>query len=408
MGPKWSLAVDAMLALASLGGIGWLFWRSLRRSHDPAKLIFKWLLTAVVVALELKIAMPEFARGGLEAVFGLVLTMIFSLAVNIIWRNSIIEIIAKPITSIFDGGEEPPEPKPVYSIALARRKQGRPLEAIVAIREQLAKFPEDFTGVLLLAGIQAEDMGDLPGAEMTLHHFCNSAPPAPQRQVVAAFTQLADWHLQLASDVDSARAALQQIIERFPQTEDALRADQRLAHFGQTEKILLARHDRQRLAVPEGVRNLGLLDSMEFLQPKEIEPGKLAAAHVKHLEQHPHDTEVREKLALIYAQDFKRLDLATAELRQLIDEPRHSPKQVTHWLNRLANLQVELGADVQTVRATLEEISERFPDSPAAEVVQRRLARLNLEFQGRQETANVKLGVYEQNLGLKYGPPRKH
>jgi len=209
-------------------------------------------------------------------------------------------------------------------------------------------------------------------------------------------------------DMDAARAALQQIVARFPGTELALRAEQRLAHLGETEKIILAQHDRQAMAVPAGVNNIGLLDSTAFLQPKEIEPGKLAAVHVKHLEQHPHDFEVREKLAVIYARDFKRLDLATMELAELINEPRHSPKQIAGWLNQLANFQVELGADAETVTATLGKIVEQFPDLPVADAARRRLARVNREINGQKETPGVKLGVYEQNIGLKYGAPRKH
>src|ERR1035441_274299 len=132
--------------------------------------------------------------------------------------------------------------------------------------------------------------------------------------------------------------------------ETALQAEQRIAHLSEAEQMILAQHDRRNVALPEGVQSLGLLDSTAFLKPQEVEPGKLAAAHVKHLEAHPHDTEVREKLALIYANDFKRLDLATMELAQLINELMHKPKQVAHWLNLLANYQIELGADVATVR----------------------------------------------------------
>ena len=399
------IVLNSCLSLILLGFIGWLCWRSLQKHHNPAILIFKWVFTAVLGWLEFAIAVPAFARGGLEAIFvGLGLTCVLAMAFNLTWRHSIIEILAKPLTNALDGGSEPPESKPYYSIAMASRKRGHPLEAIVAIREQLAKFPTDFEGVMLLANIQVEDLKDLPGAEITLNRFCAS-PKAPDRQVVAALTQLADWHLKQAVDVDAARAALQQIIARFPETEYSLRAEQRLAHLGETGKILLAQHDRQAMNVPEGVQNIGLLDSTAFLQPQAIEPGKLAAVYVKHLEQHPHDTEVREKLALIYAQDFKRLDLATLELAQLINEPRHMPKQVAHWLNLLANFQIELGADVATVRATLEKIAEQFPGLPVAEIAQRRLGRLNAEFKGRQPTPDVKLGVYEQNLGLKYGRP---
>ena len=401
-----TIVLEVILSLLGLGFLVWLFWWSLKNSDDPPKLIFKWLLTLPLVAAYGLIIMPMVKGGGYGAIGGVLITVVWGNLMYMIWRHSIIDLIANPIASLYDGGREPPEPKPAYSIALAKRNSNRPLEAIVAIREQLAKFPKDFEGIMLLANIQAEDLNDLPGAEITLNNFCNS-PNAPDRQVVAALTQLADWHLKKTVDVDAARAALQQIVARFPDTEISLRAEQRLAHLGETEKILLGQHDRPAMPVPEGVHNIGLLDSTEFLKPKEIEPGKLAAIHLKHLEQHPHDSEVRAKLATIYARDFHRLDLATIELEQLIGEPRHSAKQIAGWITLLATFQVESGADVATVTATLERIVAMFPNSPAAEVAQRRLTRINLEFHGKQETPPVKLGVYEQNIGLKYGSPRK-
>ena len=397
---------NAILSLFGLGFIGWFFWRTLKQSDEPVRLIFKWVLTAGIFFAEWKYVLPMYGGGGLGAICAIGMTGGLAIAFNILWRHSIIEFFTRPLTNIFDGGSEPPEAKPIYSSALSKRKTNRPLEAIVAIREQLAKFPTDFEGIMLLANIQAEDMNDLSGAEITLHNFCN-LPKAPARQIVAALTQLADWHLKKNADVDGARAALQKIIARFPDTEIALRAEQRLAHLGETEKIILGQHDRQATVVPAGVNNIGLLDSTDFLRPKEIEPGKLAAVYVKHLEQHPHDTEVREKLATIYARDFKRLDLAALELEQLINETKHKPKQIAGWLNLLANFQVELGADVATVTATLGEIVARFPDSPMAEIAQRRLARINLEFKGLQTTTEKKLGDYEQNIGLKYGRPRQ-
>ena len=397
---------DVFLSLFGLGFICWLFWYALKKSDNPPQLIFKWLITIPLIIVYWKIIMPWVKGGGYGAIGGIVLSVVWGNVMYMIWRHSVIDLIANPLASLYDGGKEQIEPKPYYSSAISKRKMNRPLEAIIAIREQLAKFPTDFEGIMLLANIQAEDMNDLHGAEMTLHHFCDS-PKAPDRQVVAALTQLADWHLKKTVDIDAARAALQKIVVRFPGTEIALRAEQRLAHLGETEKIILAQHDRQAMALPAGVNNIGLLDSTEFLRRKEIEPGNLAAVHVKHLEQHPHDAEVREKLATIYARDFKRLDLATMELEQLINQPKHKPKQVAAWLNLLANFQVECGADVDAVTATLGKITEMFPDSPMAEIAQRRLARINLEFKGLQATSEVKLGTYEQNIGLKYGNPRR-
>ncbi len=414
MGHIVQIVLNAILSLFGLAFTGWIFWRSLKRSEDPAKIVFKFIFSIVLVVAEIFFARSMIGHlrdGGMLGNAPIAFPLVISIAacgviLSIMWAPHFSDLLVSPITNLFDGGKEPPEKKPFYSIVIARRKRGRPLEALVAVREQLAKFPNDYEGIMLLANIQAEDLNDLPGAEVTLNNFCN-LPGLPDRQVVAALTQLADWHLKKTVDMQAARAALQQIVDRFPDTELALRAEQRIAHLGGAEKILLEAHDRQAMAVPEGVKNIGLLDSTSFLQPKEIDPGRLAAVYVKHLEQHPHDSEVREKLAVIYATDFKRLDLATLELAQLINEPRHSPKQVAGWLNKLANFQVELGADAQMVTATLAKIVEQFPDLPVAEMARRRMAHVNQEIKGQQEASGVKLGNYEQNIGLKYGQPRK-
>jgi len=406
------LGTGGLVVAIGVAGAGVFFM--LKKSYDPPKMLFKLLLSVAIVIGDFFFirSMTGHLSGGESAGdYGTAFTIAGSIGaigiiLSIVWTPHLSDLLVSPLTNLFDGGSERPDYKPFYSIANTKRKRGKYSEAIAEVRKQLEKFPNDFEGVMLLAAIQAENQNDLQAAENTLNHFC-AQPKAPEKQVAAAWTAMADWHLKFGVDVDSARASLQKIIERYPETELALRAEQRMAHLGGTEKILLAQHDRQAVVVPEGVKNLGLMDSTAFLRPQEIDPGRLAAAHVKHLETHPHDSEVREKLAVIYAKDFKRLDLATLELVQLINETRHSPKQIAGWLNQLANFQVELGADMETVRATLEQIVERFPDLPLADVTQRRLARLNSEFKGKTETPGVKLGVYEQNIGLKYGSPHK-
>lgn len=402
------IAADIFWLAIIIGGGGWLFIRSLKASEDPAKIIFKWLITIPLVGGEIFFArhligliQPGDIGSNLVPAFMLTISIAAcGVTLGAIWGSHIGNIAAKPLTSLFDGGDEPPEPKPYYSIAMSKRKLNRSLEAIVEIRKQLAKFPDDYEGVMLLASIQAEDTKDLPSAEITLNHFCD-AENAPPKQVAAALTQMADWHLKIAQDADSARAVFEKIIARFPDTELSLAAAQRIAHLGGAEKILLAAHDRQATFLPEGVKNIGLLKSSAHLIPVEADPEKLAADYVKHLEQHPQDAEAREKLAIIYARHYKRLDLAALELEQLINEPNQPVKRVAHWLNLLADLQVHGRADYETVCATLGKIVERFPDLPVAEMARTRLGRLKLEFKGQKETPGKKLGVYEQNIGLK-------
>jgi tetratricopeptide (TPR) repeat protein len=382
-----------------LGIIGWGLFRMLKRSYDPAQVLFKLAITVpLVIACFI---------GAIELSFlGPLVMIILGVAMTVMWTPHIGEWLCKPLTGLYDGSDEPPVPKPYYSIARSLRMKGKFLEAVVEIRKQLARFPNDFEGVILLAGIQAENLQDLPGAEIALNHFCDR-PGAPPKQFAAAMNHLADWQLKLTQDADSARAALEKITTRFPDTELALLAAQRIAHLSGTEKNLLEAHDRQPLAVPEGVKNIGLLETSGPLAPVEIDPAQLAADYVKHLEQHPLDTEVRETLAIIYADHYQRLDLAAGELEQLIEQPNQPSKRVAHWLNLLADLQIRHGADYDTVRGTLEKIVDRFPDLAVAEMARMRLARLKTELKGHQATPDMKLGVYEQNLGLKCGSPRR-
>lgn len=383
------------------------FFRSIRLPENvefPVLLAVKGALTLGALYLELAVARPAFVRGSGDSMFGLTLTLGLALGINILWRNAIVDFFSSPLTGVLTGGSEPVASRPYYFSAVARRRQGRHGEALAEVRRQLEKFPNDFEGTLLLASIQAENMDDLPGAAHTLEKFCDR-PGIPLQLVSVAFTQLADWHIQTA-DIAAARAAFQKIVERGPDSEAARQAQRRMARLDEAGAIILARHDRQRIVLKPGVQNIGLLDATAFLRPPEADPGQLVTELLGHLEHHPHDADARERLAVIYAKDLKRLELAALELRQLLSAPDQKPGQVAHWLNLLANFQVELGADEAAVRATLEEIAARFPGQPVAEIAQRRLALLNNELRGRRPATLVKLGVYEQNIGLKHGLPR--
>jgi hypothetical protein len=155
------------------------------------------------------------------------------------------------------------------------------------------------------------------------------------------------------------------------------------------------------------VENIGLLRDSSHLQPAPPDPRKLAAEYTAHLELHPLDGEVREKLAILYADHYQRLDLAADQLDQLIEQPNQPTKQVAHWVNLLADLQVRHGADAETIRRTLERIIEKFPGHPVAELAHNRLELVKLEIKGQEKSQAVKLGSYEQNIGLKRGLPRK-
>jgi len=376
--------------------IGW----SLLKAEDPARVAFKWVLTFGILAFMFFVVAPMVGRGGYGGAFGgIPMAALGSLAMAIVWRHNLASLIAQPFASLYDGGNEPPVPRPAYSVAQARQKQGKYLEAVSEIRKQLDKFPTDLEGHLLLAQIQAEDLKDLPAAELTIERLCAQPGHAPANLAFALYS-LADWHLQVGQDRDSARRHLERIIEKFPDSEFALGAAQRIAHLGSAE-MLLAPHDRAKFIVKEGPQNLGLLKTGDSGQPAEIDPGQQATMYVEHLAEHPLDAEAREKLAILYLDHFGRLDMATGQLEEMINYPNQPARLVAHWLNLLADLQIRGGADYDTVRQTLERIIERDPEVAAAQLARNRLALLKLELKANALKQGVKMGTYEQNIGLR-------
>jgi tetratricopeptide (TPR) repeat protein len=392
--------VRAIITIALImAAVGFVVIRSVKKADDPARMIFKWCVTLGVAVFMIWVAIPAVMVEDYSAMYGLALMLICAIVLIITWRHDLAGLVANPIASLYDGGTEPPDPHPAYSVALARQKQGRYLESVAEIRKQLERFPTDVEGQLLLAQVQAEDLKDLPAAELTIQHFCEQPHHAPQNIVFALYS-LADWHLKVGQDREAARCALEKIIALYPDSEFAPGAAHRIAHLGSTE-MLLAPHDRHKYPMAEGVHNVGLLPSSIHLRRAEADPAQLAAEYVKHLEQHPLDTEAREKLAIIYADHYGRLDMATDQLEQLIQAPNQPAKLVVHWLNLLADLQIRGGAAYETARDTLQRIVDRAPNLAAAELARHRLALLTLELKAKTTSQAVKLGSYEQNIGLK-------
>lgn len=231
---------DLKIVELLLSGLGlvfclWLFYCAMKRSQSPSKILLKGLLTLVLLAggfyfiHKIEGALHE---GGVTANAGPALFLVASVTcagviLSFLWTPHIGELFAGPLGDLFDGGNQPPERRPAYSIAQSKRRQNKPLEAIVAIREQLAQFPNDFQGVMLLATIQAEDMDDLPGAEITLRRFCD-APGVPEEQASKALRQLAEWHFDKGSDDDTVLEIMEDLITRFSDTKISRKVAERL------------------------------------------------------------------------------------------------------------------------------------------------------------------------------------
>lgn len=395
--------------LAILATLGWIMWRALKKSPDPARLIFKWILTGaglaglVAIGVFIGKAIDRQAWDPGSAVFGVLALAVLGLFFAIIWTPALTDLAARVLGNLYDGGNLEVLPEAHYSSAIAKRKRAEFQAALADIRKQLERFPTDFAGQMLQAEIQAENLDDLPTATITIQRILNQPGHAP-RNIAYALNTLADWNLKYDLDPEAAHTSLEQIVELLPNTEFAVLAEQRISHLP-SRAYLLESHDRPQMKVVKGVENIGLLSSSRHLAAPPEDPVAKTNELVQQLETHPHDHAAREQLAILYARHYQRLDLATEQLEQLIQQPHQPARTVVRWLNLLADLQLHGNAPSETIQATLRQIIERFPNHAAADLARNRLDLMALEIKAKAAARTVKLGNYEQNLGLKYGPP---
>jgi TolA-binding protein len=386
-----------------LVGVGLALFLGLRRwyraSDDPQALLVRWGISLLDVVFIVFVVVPVLRAGGLAAAFGGVPLAAFAgLVMAIVWTPALAAAVGRRVSALYEGGTAAADPEPVLSVAQARRLQGRPGEAIEELRRQIESFPRSLAPRMLLAEIQAEDLGDLDAAAVTIEQLLQ-VPEQTRSNAALALTRLADWHLKRGRDVSAARQCFERIVEMYPDTAEAYAAHQRLARLAAGEAAGVGT-EPATLALPKADPSLGIRTEGGW-RPKPPDYLARATELVAHLERFPLDNLAREELALLYANELDRPDLAVEQFRQLIAQPFAPEKRVVQWLNQLADVQVRSEATLAAARQTVQQIIELYPGSAAAENARRRLAVMGLEERAKKESQVVPLGSYESNLGLK-------
>ena len=108
------------------------------KAEDPALMAFRWVLTVIVLVFMFLKALPSVMTAPIA---GLQMVLLCGVVMAVTWRRALASIVANPIGNLFDGGNVPPEPRPAYSVAQARQKQGRLLGFNVGDRLGLSSQP---------------------------------------------------------------------------------------------------------------------------------------------------------------------------------------------------------------------------------------------------------------------------
>jgi tetratricopeptide (TPR) repeat protein len=379
----------ALLLMAlPIAGVLWMIRRQFRTSsEDNVVIVLRWSVTIFIVGLAI-MAFPWFH------LFGLFLIVFCGVVFAVLWAPSIGAWVAGPLTAALDGGSHPPERRPQLSIAEAHRKRGEYQQAVVALKLQINEFPDDFETRMLLAGVLIENLGDFESGRLQVARVVNN-PAHPPRLRSYALTQLADWELARGQDPEAARQCFEQIRVLLPGTEFAMAAAQRLAHLPATGASTPAGAAGAPTRAPIHLHSSPTTAGTPPDAASELD--RLAAQ----LAAHPLDAEARERLALLYADELGEPELAAQELEILIGQPSRPPRMVARWLNLLADVQLHRAGNVDAARAALLRLMNRFPGSGLAESAEHRLDCLSVEAATKKTSRTIKLGSYEDDLGLK-------
>lgn len=327
-----------------------------------------WSFTITLVVLLLGLGVYRLLSGGQENLSGFALKMVVSfflisimhmmgglgafsvmavlpgVLLALLWAAPLGEMLGGGFSGFLTGSGQMIEERPYYSVAEAHRMKRDYAGAIKEIGDQLGKFPGDFEGQMLLANIQMENLRDFESAQTTLRNIAEQ-PHQKRGDVAYALTILADWQLKYRRDQAAAKATLEGLMSKYPNTGVELRVAQRVAR----------------------------MDNV-FEDDEARDTGSLVSECLKHLERHPLDNNTREVLARIYHDRYGRPDLAEVELYRLINQPYQSKKDVAKWLNLAADWHEKAGDFERSTRA-LKEIINRMPGTALAKKSDDRLSR---------------------------------
>jgi tetratricopeptide (TPR) repeat protein len=355
-----------LVLLLLVGMIVFLTWRNWNRTsdEDSGALIFKLIITAAVVGFFIYDLVPRFKEGGRVAAFALPVAALSAAVLAATWARGLIGWAVSPFTGQFDGGDIEVEARPQLSAVHAKRMQGRYDDAEADLRGQLEQFPEDFEAQMVLAELLVEYQKDFEAGKAVIENILTQEHPPTQ--IAATLNALADWQLKHRSDPDAARAALQRIIALFPETEIAAKANQRLAHVPTSEELAARREPKKHtvVEVEDYIKPGGRRGNVGVAAEKSAE--QQVDELCERLRRHPQDTEAREQLALLYADELGQLEWALDQLNQLIRQPNQSDRNVIHWHELAADICRRHGDIAGTCRS-YQRIIEEFPKTAAAQ-----------------------------------------
>ena len=270
------------------------------------------------------------------------------------------------------------EAHPMYSRAIAKLKFGKYDEAELEVIRQLENHEDDFDGWMLLAELYATRFNDLSGATQVISDLvCQSN--VDRIQISIAMHRLADWHLKLREDPDSARTILEELCRHCPEGHIEREARARIEQLPGTKEAFREEQQRKPIRLPALRDTLNSPRESRMASLGAHEAAELANRCVAELTKDPNNVSKREEFARILAEHLGKLDSATGQIELLMHMPGQPDAKYAEWLSLLASWRLESDRGSESARKSLEQLIHRFPTSPQAFAAQRLLSLMEME-----------------------------
>ncbi len=399
----WTIARFTVWALVNVGVLIWLTVRKFKMAHGDefGFAVFRWMLSIDGLLALIWVVVPyTFSSGPFGVIIGVAGMAFCGILMSMAITPALIGPLVGAFTGELDGGNAGSKKEPLYSMALALRNRSEPHKAIEAIAEQLEEFPYDFEGMMLMAEIEAHDLKSMPAARETLEELLEKGS-FPKGRKSYILTTLADWELELARDAERARAAFLRIVNMFPGSEIARKAEKRLMRL--PSNSALADRDVTHIHMLPSQRSAADQAAMSAAGAADFEAE--AANLTRRLTEQPGDDEARERLAEIYARHYQRVDMAADQLEQLIRDPRQPREDTVRRLNQLARYYINHALDGDAAKVCLHRIVNMFPGTSSAELAHVELQTIPSTETLRRKPEAIPMVEAEKDLGLKRRPP---
>lgn len=386
---------DRILTYTFLVVLAVLMYRTMAKQQE------QFLIARIGVTIPLIVGIIETVNLGFSPLVPPIAAIIgFCLA--ILWARPLIRVITSPLTNAFYPSTEI-EDKPIYSSALRLKNQGLYLQALTEIDKELEKFPFDAQGHILKAQIWAKQRNEPQEAIAQLESFLESDPPPPQPAQILVYNQLAEVSLDYLKQPELASRYFKEIVIRYPETEAAQNAEQRIAQIF-IPTATEARESKKSYQVEESNIDYGILYGREYIpdnmtNPVEDMPIDDLEAH---LHEHPKNFSARRELILRLAFEEDRATEAMTWIQQTLEIPYQSLKERAAWFHLLADIQIKKLRNSDAAANSLRRLIEEDKGSAVAEIARKRIATLKREVESLKTPKTVQLQEYEQDIGLKF------